>query len=317
MSPPGVSEKPANPQVLAIMGPTASGKTELAVALARELGGELVNADSRQAIAELTIGVGKPTMGELQGIPCHGLDWSHLGQPFSAASYRALAAASIEELAGRGRTALVVGGSGLYIRALLGGFDFGGVAPESSRARTNDVSPRELEDPGQATRDLRRLDPQRAAAVDLRNPRRVVRAAELARAGARARQLPPPWRIRKLGCHVSRTELRARIESRSDRLVAEPLRREVERLQAVGVSTELLARSAIGYSEVVDWAAGRCDRHQAVERVAFRTWRYAKAQLTWLRSEPELQWVDAEASLDDLVRQCRGLIESELSLRWR
>jgi tRNA dimethylallyltransferase len=104
--------------------------------------------------------------------------------------------------------------------------------------------------------------------------------------------------------------LRARIEARSERLVAEPLAREVEQLLSLGFSSELLARSAIGYSEVVDWVAGRCSRQDAVEQVVSRTWRYAKAQLTWLRTEPHLLWVDAEASPDDMVSQCMAVIQS-------
>ncbi|MGB9483220.1 MAG: isopentenyl transferase family protein, partial [Candidatus Dormiibacterota bacterium] len=172
------------PRVLAIQGPTTSGKTLLAVALAQELEGELVNADSRQAIAELSIGVCKPTPAELQGVVCHGLDWSQLGRPFSAAKYRTLATAAIEEIAARGHTAIVVGGTGLYVRALLGGYDFGRVPPED--ARTERLGPDDDQLLAVATQDLASLDPARAQQVDLGNPRRVIRAAELARAGSRA-----------------------------------------------------------------------------------------------------------------------------------
>jgi tRNA dimethylallyltransferase len=295
--------------VLAILGPTASGKTRLSVALAKRLGGELLNADSRQAIAELAIGVCKPTVEELQGMECHGLDWSHLGEPFSAAVYRTLAATAIEEIASRGGTAIVVGGTGLYIRALLGGFDFGRVAPDRSRTDHLADSAQERRIAGPALRELRHFDPQRAEEVDLENPRRVIRAAELARAGARASQAPPPWSVLKLGCRVAGPELRRRIEARSEVLVGEPLVREVEALQSRGFPAELLARSAIGYSEVVDWVQGRCNRQEAVERVAARTWRYAKSQLTWLRSEPDLVWIDAALSPDEMVSQALAVIQ--------
>lgn len=297
--------------MLAVLGPTASGKTQLAVALAGELGGELVNADSRQAIAELEVGVCKPTPGELRGISCHGLDWSHLGRPFSVALYRKLAARAIDEITGRDRTAIVVGGTGLYIRALLGGFDFGQVAPDTARSALRDGPAGERSLAVAAARDLYLLDPQRALEVDLANPRRVIRAAELARAGARARQSAPAWLVLKLGCRVDRTELRRRIEARSERLMAEPLLVEVESLRAQGFSAELLSRSAIGYSEVVDWAQGRCRRQEAVDRVVARTWRYAKAQMTWLRTEPDLAWIEAGSTLHEMISQCLAVMRRE------
>lgn len=300
--------RPGSPQVLAILGPTASGKTRLSVALARELGGELVNADSRQAISELAIGVCKPTADELGGVKCHGLDWSNLGHPFSAAVYRTLAAAAIEEIADRGRTAILVGGTGLYIRALLGGFDFGRVAPTAPRPVTRGAHSDRLDLAARAGRDLLRLDPQRALEVDLENPRRVIRAAELARAGARAGQVPPAWSALRIGCRVGGPELRSRIEARSEQLIGEPLRQEVESLQSQGFSADLLSRSAIGYSEAVDWARGHCTREEAVDRLVARSWRYAKAQLTWLRSEPDVVWVDAAVSPDEMVQQCLAVI---------
>ncbi|MGH7642854.1 MAG: tRNA (adenosine(37)-N6)-dimethylallyltransferase MiaA [Candidatus Dormibacteria bacterium] len=298
------------PQVLAIMGPTASGKTELAVALAHELGGELVNADSRQAIAELNVGVCKPTAAELQGVVCHGLDWRELGQPFSVATFRKLAAATLGEIAGRDQLAIVVGGTGLYIRALLGGFDFGKVAPDRETTATSGRLPLTGASSAQNVLELQILDADRADQIDLKNPRRVNRALELVRAGARAQQSPPAWSTIKLACRVGPVELRDRIEVRSEKLMADPLRLEVARLEAEGFSRELLSRSAIGYAEVVDWSLGRCGRHDAVQRVTARTWRYAKAQLTWLRSEPGLEWVNAESSQPEMVSRALSVIHS-------
>jgi tRNA dimethylallyltransferase len=292
------------------MGPTASGKTRLGVALARELDGELVNGDSRQAILELAIGVCKPTAVDLQGIPCHGLAWSQLGVPFSAATFRDLAGAAMAEIWDRGRIPLVVGGTGLYIRALLGGFDFGTVAPDPIRKRSLGSPEIETALAASAARELSQFAPARARSVDLNNPRRVVRAAELARAGATAGHAFPQWAAQKLACRVSPAQLRERIANRSEQLMAEPLAKEVEGLLEQGFSRTLLAKSAIGYAEAVDWLAGRCTRQTAVERLVSRTWRYARAQMTWLRSEPGLTWVDAEASPDETVRQCLAVVRS-------
>jgi len=298
-------------RVLAVMGPTASGKTRLAVALARKMRGELINADSRQSISELAIGVCKPTPAELQGIPCHGLGWSQLGVPFSAAAFRARARDLMAEIWDRGSIPLVVGGTGLYIRALLGGFDFGGVVPDPERKLPNASREREAAMALSAARSLAELDPEAASSVDLHNPRRVVRAAELARAGVRAGQVSPSWVAQKFACRVSPAQLRERIALRSDQLMAEPLAREVEALVRRGISPALLARSAIGYAEAVDWLAGRCTRQQAVERVISRTWRYARAQMTWLRSEPGLTWVDAEASPEEMVSRCLAALREQ------
>jgi len=296
------------PRVLAVMGPTASGKTTLAVGLAQELGAELVNGDSRQAIAELAIGVCKPTPGDLKGVACHGLDWAHLGGSFSVAEYRLLASSAVEEVAGRGRTAIVVGGTGLYIRALLAGFDFGAVAPNPERVASRPGLTRERVGAAALRAELQQLHSSGAATLDLQNPRRLARAVELARAGARAGRRAPRWRALKLGCWVSPPVLRSRIEQRSARLVGEPLREEVERLLAAGYSAELLSRSAIGYAEVVDWARGACEWDEAVERVVVRTRRYAKAQMTWLRSEPDLVWIDAGAGSAAIATLIRAVL---------
>ncbi len=298
------------PMAVAVMGPTASGKTRLAVALAREIGAELVNADSRQAIAELSIGVCKPTSEELSGVVCHGLMWSHLGRPFSVAEYRAQAAASVENVIRRGRTAIVVGGTGLYVRALFSGFDFGAVAPTTSRGVGGESAKEDGPPAMAAARELRCLDPERATLTDMNNPRRVNRALELARAGAHPSHALPTWDAVKLGCRVSPPALRRRIESRSDQLMANPLLTEVRELQSLGFSKEVVRHSAIGYAEALDWSEGRCQRDEAVERVVVRTWRYAKAQMTWLRSEPNLVWVDAEESSEAMVDQCIAAMEA-------
>lgn len=295
-------------QVIAIMGPTASGKTALGVALAGALDGELVNADSRQAIAELAVGVCKPTEAELRGIPCHGLDWSHLGDRFSAGGYRILATRAIEEVFSRARVPLLVGGTGLYIRALLDGFDFGGLSSEPTPALGWQRPVEAAQQAEIAAADLLRLDPGRAATLDMRNRRRVTRAADLARAGAQPGSRRPPWESLRIGCRVSAELLSARIAERSETLIGDPLAAEVEGLLSQGFTAEVISRSAIGYAEIVDWMGRRCRREEAVKRVVSRTWRYARAQMTWLRGESELVWIDAETTLPVMVRDCLALI---------
>ncbi len=270
------------------MGPTASGKTALSVQLALRLGGELINADSRQAIAELRVGVCKPTAEELCGIPCHGLDWRALGQPYSAALFAGRAREAITGIWARGRLPIVVGGTGLYVRALLTGFDFGRLPPSPA--------------PSEGTvESLRRLAPDVAARVDLSNPRRVERALALARAGRRPTVNPPGWSAVRLAIEVERPELRRRIESRAQRLVSQELADEVSTLRRQGWPDQVIADSAIGYREALAWVDGRLAASLAAAAIASRTWRYARAQLTWLRSEPDLTWVAGAAAAEAAI----------------
>ncbi len=283
--------------MILVVGPTASGKTALAVALAERLGGELVNADSRQMIADLDVGVVKPTPAELRGIPCQGLDWRRLGAPFTAFDFVERARDAICAIAGRGRVPILVGGTGLYLRGLVRGFDFGQL-PASG--------PRGGHSPGAGSAspgELARLAPEVAARTDLRNPRRVERALELVRAGAAPRELGEPWPAVWIGRRLSPAALRARIDRRTEWLLGPRLHAEVDRVLAAGVAPDVLADAAIGYAEALAWRAGTIGREEAVARVALRTWRYARRQRTWLRREPGVGWVGDDDADDSRVAE--------------
>ncbi len=278
----------AEAPLVVVVGATATGKTCLATALAAHLEGEMVNADSRQAFRDLAVGVNKPTPVECRGVPCHGLDWRGLGEPFTVADFVERAHRACDEIASRGRVAVVVGGTGLYVRALVDGFDFGGVAPGPE--------PRGAVQGGSAAVRagalLRQRAPDLAARVDLRNPRRVARALELADAGARpgrgGRSRPALW----VGIRVASDRLRRRIEERTARLVGPAWRQEVDDLLGRGIPEATLAAAAIGYREVLQWRAGEITLDEARARVARRTWRYARAQATWFRREPRIRWLE-------------------------
>jgi tRNA dimethylallyltransferase len=274
--------------VVAIMGATASGKTALAVQLALAFGGELLNADSRQAIADVRVGVCKPAAAELLGVPCHGLDWRRIGEPYSAAEFAVSARAVLDEIWSRGKLPIVVGGTGLYVRGLLSGFDFGEL-PSSPAWRSG--SPDELS----------RIAPQVASAVDLRNPRRVARALELARAGRQPATRKPQWTAIRLAVEIERSELRERIEARAQALIGDPLAEEITGLRAQGLSDALIRGIAIGYREGLAWVDGHISAVEAASALSGRTWRYARSQLTWLRSEPDLTWVGSFEDAERLV----------------
>ncbi|MGH7609246.1 MAG: tRNA (adenosine(37)-N6)-dimethylallyltransferase MiaA [Candidatus Dormibacteria bacterium] len=284
------------------MGPTASGKTRLVVALARALGGEVVNADSRQAIAELRVGTCKPGSQEQQGVPHHGFDWRHLGQPYSVAEYTARAQPLIATLLEDGRAPLVVGGTGLYLRALLRGFDYGNTAP-GPRAVPGEAEPRrDRLQIVRAQRELSRRGRLPASPAERANPRRLVRALELARAGRAAHEHGSEWPSLRLVCVVEPETLRSRIAQRSQALVGPSLCREVDDLLQAGFAEVTLAAAAIGYAEVLAWRAGRCSQAEAVAGVRRRTWRYARAQMTWLRKEAGAIRIDASAPLERQLR---------------
>jgi tRNA dimethylallyltransferase len=288
---------------LAVMGPTAAGKTRLAVELARAVRGELINADSRQAIAELTVGVCKPGPAELAGVSCHGLNWRHLGDRFTVADFVQLAARQMDDCRSRGLVPILVGGSGLYIRALLEGFDFGSTGDTGPSGAT--LPAPDLEN---ALAELRSLAPQRYLEVDRRNPRRVERALALARRGAVASRQAPAWEAVRIGCAVASEALRERIWRRSAQLVGPELEQEVGSLLSSGFPPSLIAGSAIGYAEALAWMAGELTREAAVERLAQRTWRYARRQMTWLRKEPDLLWIDAGAEPDEMLEAALRVI---------
>ncbi len=290
-------------QVVAVMGPTASGKTGLAVAMARALGAELINADSRQAISELAVGVCKPSPSELGEVVCHGLDWRRLGDRFTVANFVQLAAAQVRDIWARGRLPILVGGTGLYIRALLEGFDFGGDALVAEAP-----APVDPVDAAQALAEIRRVAPARYLQLDQRNPRRVGRALELARRGRVPARRPGDWTAVRIGCEVGAADLRHRILLRSERILGPELRQEVEDLLQSGHGRSEIAGAAIGYAEVLGWMSGELTREEALREVIRRTWRYARAQMTWLRREPDLVWIDADAEHEALVGRALALV---------
>ncbi len=292
------------PRTLAIGGPTATGKTQLAVELALRSGAELVNADSRQIVRRLLAGTARPTPGELRGVPCHLLDLCEPGEPFTAADWLRHARATLQELDSRRVPAIVVGGTGQYLSALREGWDFGGVSPHGElRAELTALAAT----PGglsELVAEVRARDPAAGRTLDVANPRRVIRAVEVLRgssaplAQARRRVDGRPLTLVVLDAarDVHRAALAARLDAMFDdgAIVAET-RAELDR----GVAREALRRAGIGYSEALDVVDGVIDVDAAKAGAALRTNRYVKAQRTWFRHQPavlRLQRSDADGA---------------------
>jgi len=290
--------------VVAVVGPTATGKTALAVELARRLDGEVVNADSMQLYRGMDIGTAKPDLAERGGVPHHLLDLWHVREPASVAEYREAARAEIDRLRAAGVVPLLVGGSGLYVRAVLDELDFPGT-DAALRARLEG----ELADLGAAELHARlaRLDPDAAAVVLPSNGRRIVRALEVIEltGGPFRAQLPEPrphYPVVPIGLDRVPAELDDRLALRVDRMWAAGFVAEVERLAADGLRDGPTASRALGYAQVLAQFDGLLTADEARERTVSTTRRFVRRQRSWFRRDAALTWFDAgRADLVDAV----------------
>ncbi len=302
--------------MVAVVGPTATGKTALAVLLALRLGGaELVNADSRQVLRGLRIGTNSPTPDDLRGVPCHLLGITDPGRPFSVADWLAAARSCLADLANRSVRPILVGGTGLYVRALMDGWQLSGDPPDPDRRAWLSRGASTPEGLADLAAELRRRDPRGAAEIDLRNPRRVVRALELVEdhgslAGRPAAR--PPRAGIWIGVEAERALHRIWIEARARAMVDGGLTAETIGALERGVPATALEASGIGYTEALGMLEGRITKTQAIAEVARRTIRYAKAQRTWFRAEPRVLWLcrENEHDLEHLTERALALISA-------
>jgi tRNA dimethylallyltransferase len=277
--------------ILAIGGPTATGKTVLAVEVALRLGGELVNADSRQVLRRLVAGTAAPTAAELRGVPCHLAGVCEPGQHFTVAHWLEGARTVLADLDSRGVAPVVVGGTGQYLRALREGWDFGGVAPLAAERDEMTAVAATQQGFRQLVAELRERDPQAATAVDLANPRRVIRALELLRAArrplAQTRRRAGGRELVLVVLDADRDLHRDVLNARLDVMFgAGAILAEVRAELRSGTAASALSRAGIGYREGVAVLEGTMTVEDARAGAAQRTWRYVKAQRTWFRHEP-------------------------------
>jgi tRNA dimethylallyltransferase len=307
---------PVPPPLIAVVGATASGKTDLSLALAQRLPVEILIADSRQVYRGMDVGTAKVGSEARRLVPHHLLDLVEPDESFTVADWVAQARRVIPEIAARGRLPLVVGGTGLYVTSLVDGYDYA-AQPWSPELRAHLAAELEAEGlPALASR-LAELDAAAAANTDLRNPRRVLRALERAEAGVGERAVPraDPWRgrVALIGVSRPRDVLHRRIDARARDLFGAGLLDETRRLLDAGYGPDLPAMTGHGYREAAAHLAGDMTLSEAVEGTARRTRQYAKRQLTWFGRDRRVVWLPAgeepadEPSLvsriDDLVRR--------------
>lgn len=282
--------------MIAVVGPTASGKSALGVELARRMGGEVISADSMQLYRGMDVGTAKVTVQEQQGVPHHLLDILEVTQEAAVADYQQRARAVVAEIRDRGGVPLLVGGSGLYVRAALDEIEF---PPTDPQLRAELTARLEEEGAAALRAELRESDPESAAAVA--DDRRLVRALEVVRLTGRTFSSFMPQRVYdqamepvvQLGLRLPRDLLHRRITGRVRQMVREGLLEEVRRLAGQGLRDSGTASRAIGYQQFLDVLDGRITEEQAVEDTVVATRRFARRQETWFRADPRIRWLDA------------------------
>ena len=285
-------------RIIVIVGPTASGKTGLSVALAKELGGEVISADSMQIYRGMDVGTAKVTPEEMEGIPHHMIDVADPEEAFSAARFVEMADPILQDILARGKTAVIAGGTGLYVDALIQGRAF---APHPGTGKREELE-READSLGMEAmlERLREIDPESAERLHLSDRKRILRALEVYEETGRTitahnletRAVPPKYDPVWIGLAFrDRKDLYRRIDRRVDRMLEQGLLEEISGLLARGVPETSTAMQAIGYKEFLPVLAGEMTPEEAAEQVKRGSRRYAKRQLTWFRKNERIRWI--------------------------
>lgn len=319
--------------LVALLGPTAVGKSRIGILVAASLETEVLTADSRQVFRGMDIGMDKPSEAERRGVPHRLIDLVAPNEPFNTGMYRRLAMQEIERVYAAGRIPLVVGGTGLYVRTLIRGLWSGPAADWSMRTRLMDQE-RE-QGPGFLHRELRRVDPESAARLHPRDLLKIVRALEVYALSHRPLSdihrehgfEDRPFTALMIGLNRDRAALYGRIDARVESQVSKGLIEETQRLLSEGHGRQLGSMKGLGYRQIAGYLVGEYDYAEAIRRLKRDTRHFAKRQLTWFRKEPDLRWlmIDERESPEDTAERVvaviqeflDGLSTSEASVRVR
>ena len=285
-------------EVICVAGPTACGKTGLAISLAKAYNGEVVSCDSMQIYRGMDIGTAKPTAQEMESVPHHMLDVADPAEDFSVSQYVAMADRAVKDILSRGKTAVIAGGTGLYMDSLIAGREFAPFPQDGRRQKLEAEADEKGTEP--MLERLRQVDPQTAERLHPSDRKRILRALEvyeqtgkpLSWYNAQSRQQPPKYRPVWIGIdYVNRQTLYDRINRRVDEMLCRGLVEEVQRLLSAGVPPRSTALQAIGYKEIVRALEGQITLEQAVEQIKQGSRRYAKRQRTWFRRNDQMHWI--------------------------
>ena len=302
--------------IICIAGPTASGKTALAVELAKSFNGEVVSCDSMQIYRRMDIGTAKPTIEEMQGIPHHMIDICDPEEDFSVSRYCEMATPIVDDIIARGKTAIIAGGTGLYMDSLIKGNDFAPTPATGHRerleAKLNEVGLEAL------TAELAAIDPEAADRAQ-KNPRRIIRALEvyyetgetITAHNLRTQAIPPRYNPLWLGLDFEpRQLLYDRINLRVSLMLEMGLMKEITDLLSSGLPADCTALQAIGYKEFVAALDGQCTIEEAADQLRQASRRYAKRQLTWFKRNPQVNWLTRQEDTtgEEIIEKARQLI---------
>ena len=285
-------------KLVCVVGPTGCVKTWLGVELAKMLGGEVVSCDSMQIYRGMAIGTAAPTAEEMQGIPHHMVGVADPRENYSVARYADDAAKCVDDILSRGKQPVIVGGTGLYLNALLAGHGFAG-GDKDGRYRAELESRWDKEGGEAMFAELRRIDPETAGNLHLNDKKRILRALEvyyetgktMAQHNAETKRIPPRYDSVRIGlAYEDRDDMKRAIDLRVDKMVEAGLFDEVRALLDSGLPRDVTAMQAIGYKETLAYLDGEAAREEAIDEIKLRSRQYAKRQLTWLRRDPGIHW---------------------------
>ena len=303
--------------IICIAGPTASGKTALAVALAKEFHGEVVSCDSMYVYRRMNIGTAKPSIEEMEGIVHHMIDVAQPDEDFSVSKYCEMASPIVDDIIARGKTAIIAGGTGLYMDSLIKGNDF---APFPSTGMREKLEARADREGMEAMLELlRSIDPDSAARLHLSDRKRIIRALEvyyetgetITAHNIRTQAVPPRYNPLWLGLDFAdRAELYRRIDLRVDIMLQQGLVAEIRELLASGIPEKATSMQAIGYKEFVAALDGQCTIEEAAEEVRKSSRHYAKRQLTWFRRNKNIHWLTRNTGEgpEEILNRARQII---------
>ena len=299
--------------LIVLTGPTAAGKSELSVQLAKRIGGEIISADSMQVYRGMDIGSAKITVQEMQGVPHHLIDVLDPSEPFDVVRFQSLAKEAMRQIRSRGRIPILVGGTGFYIQAVLYDVDFTRQEQDSDYRRMLE----QKADPQQLHRMLEEADPEAARQIHPNNIKRTIRALEYYRETGRRisehneaeRAKESPYRFAYFVLHEDREVLYDRINRRVDRMMEEGLEEEVRLLKERGMTRDMVSMQGIGYAEMLQYLDGEIPLEEALRLIRRNTRHFAKRQLTWFRRERDVTWIDRghfngdnDRILDEMLR---------------
>lgn len=288
-------------KIIVILGPTASGKSALAVKIAKKIGGEIISADSRQVYKGLNIGTGKITKKEMDGIPHHCLDIVSPKKIFTVADFKKYAEKAIEKIFTKNKTPIIVGGTGLYIQAVVDNIVLPEVKPDWKLRK-------ELEE--KTTEEmfaiLKRLDPERAKNIDAKNPRRLIRAIEIATVLGKVPNLEarlPGWEMLQIGIKLSNEELKNNIDKRLVHRLKKGMIAEAKRLHLQGLSWKRMDELGLEYRYLAKFLKGEISKKEMIEKLKSEIWQYTKRQMTWFKRDKRINWISKENQAKKFIKE--------------